>query len=702
MEPFVGNDYRKRVLAAVERRGGPDASDSFELYDLPLDEAERLADDAVSQRLDEVWAFWQKHRDHPKYRILVARLVAEHDARSAPLRHKTGRIAEARAARTGRELRDQERFELLDNAIARLNERYGGIPASKRAGLDDIGSMGGLAPDEIARRLRRHRIIDDTDVETPPPPPPVPSLTSRQRSQIAELLAEFDRLHDDHPTPTLFALLHLDTDDTADRGLITSRAAALNERARELPAGRFRAVIDELLVHVHSVLLAETALAEEYRRSMIEEVTEYLRPRVRAAVLVEDELGADDHGFLLEDAQRRGLGRRDARAVIAGLADDAGATVQPTSSGGHHTPDPLPVGTRERLWDSGLRAARAALRDGRPVRAQEAVDDARRAAGDDPAASRQVAAVADEIDRVLRRAAGDYRRALALAGDRRFVAALELFEALGREARDIDLVVPGNMSLADHLERARQIVGAADELAGASRADATPLLEMQGRIADHEELNSAAAGYAIDPPRNPRVLSAAGATTVQWDPSSTPSAVYRVVRIGADGSSRTLGRTSSTELTDGTPAEHTPPVYEVTAVVGGRHSAPARTDAGRPGVATSPTAAAPEPAPSDPPPISAVRVEGDTIRFEWPDGVTEAMVVIRTDAAPSDPADPRATASKVTNTRYQIDGGVPMSTNIPRPCHVAVASCRRTPAGALVVASAFGRSARAQAPARDC
>ena len=48
MEPFVGNDYRKRVLAAVEKRGGPNESDSFELYDLPIEEAERLDDAAVA------------------------------------------------------------------------------------------------------------------------------------------------------------------------------------------------------------------------------------------------------------------------------------------------------------------------------------------------------------------------------------------------------------------------------------------------------------------------------------------------------------------------------------------------------------------------------------------------------------------------------------------------------------------------------
>ena len=43
MEPFVGNDYRKRVLAAVEKRGGPGESDSFELYDIPYGGANGLA-----------------------------------------------------------------------------------------------------------------------------------------------------------------------------------------------------------------------------------------------------------------------------------------------------------------------------------------------------------------------------------------------------------------------------------------------------------------------------------------------------------------------------------------------------------------------------------------------------------------------------------------------------------------------------------
>lgn len=706
MEPFVGNDYRKRVLAAVEKRGGPSESDSFELYDLPIEEAERLDDAAVAARLDEVWAFWQKQRDHPKYRILVARLVAEHDERSAPLRHKTGRIAEARAVSTRRELRDQQRFELLDNAIARLNERYGGIPRSKRAGLDEIGAMGGLDPAEIDTRLRRHRIVDDAPPASAEPAPPRVSLSAQQRGQIADLLAEFDRLRDGDPTPTLLTLLHLDTDAVADRGLIESRAAALNERARELAAGRFRAVLDELLVHVHDVLLSDPVLAQEYRQSVVDAVTDHLRPRVRAAVLVEDELGAQDHEFLLDEARTRGLGTRDARTVIAGLAAEFGAAVRPPAGPPPSAEPPTPP---KRLWENDLRAARAALRDGLPVRARAAIADARAGAGDDAAALRQIAAVADEVERVIAQAVADSRRARDLADEMRHVAALELLEDVFRRARDIDRLPDSGGSLQARLEASRDIVAQAGEIARSASvsnpASLTAAAEMRRRITDHEGLNSAATVLTVEPPRNVRFVAESGAITVSWDPSATESVTYRVVRIGFDGSTRTLGRTAGTELSDGSRPDPVPPVYEVTAVLAGNQSAPARSDAAPAPAAPASATTAPQPPatphPDDPPPITAVRVDADTVRFEWPAGVTEAMVVIRADAAPEHPADPAAVASKITNTRYQIDDGFPIPANVPRPCHVAVASCRRNPQGRLDVASSFGPSARAHAPATD-
>jgi hypothetical protein len=70
------------------------------------------------------------------------------------------------------------------------------------------------------------------------------------------------------------------------------------------------------------------------------------------------------------------------------------------------------------------------------------------------------------------------------------------------------------------------------------------------------------------------------------------------------------------------------------------------------------------------------------------------MVVVRQDRPPDTPADPAATAWKITNTRYQLDGGLQLPSSVARPCHVAVASCRRE-GGTLVVAPAFDPTARA-------
>ena len=330
MQPFNSNDYRKRVLAAVDRRGGPSTSDSFELYDIPLDEAERITDDQAVGRVEAVWAFWQKQRDHPKYRSLVAELVAAHESRSKPLRYSTSRIAEARAVAAQRGQRDAGRYELLDNAIERLTERYGGIPESKRAGLFDIGAMGGLTQTEIETRLARHPVVGDTPQPTPQPAAPAP-ISDQRLAQITRLLGEFDRIRSGgEPTPTLLALLHLSLDDATDAEEIAARVEMVAERAREMPAGPMRAVLDELVVHCRDILLGDISRIIAYRKAVSESVADYLRPRVRAAVLVEDVLRHGDYEFLLEEAVDRGLGHAGARQLLHDLAGEFGAAVEST------------------------------------------------------------------------------------------------------------------------------------------------------------------------------------------------------------------------------------------------------------------------------------------------------------------------------------------------------------------------------------
>src|SRR5690606_2935147 len=106
-----------------------------------------------------------------------------------------------------------------------------------------------------------------------------------------------------------------------------------------------------------------------------------------------------------------------------------------------------------------------------------------------------------------------------------------------------------------------------------------------------------------------------------------------------------------------------------------------------------------EPVPDDPmpggiPAVAHLAEQGGLLVFDWPAGITEVMVVVRADRPPLTHDEPGARAWKVTNMRYQIDGGVTIPAELPRPCHVAVASCRRERDGRLLVAPGVAPTAR--------
>jgi hypothetical protein len=84
------------------------------------------------------------------------------------------------------------------------------------------------------------------------------------------------------------------------------------------------------------------------------------------------------------------------------------------------------------------------------------------------------------------------------------------------------------------------------------------------------------------------------------------------------------------------------------------------------------------------PPVTGLRAVDGLLRWDWPAGCTEVMVVWRTDAPPEAVGDPAAGSRKVTNTRYRLDGGFALPSE--RPLHVAAFTCTRM-SGALAVAS---------------
>lgn len=314
LPPFDGNGYRKRVLAAIDARGGPEQSDPFELYDLPLDGS--LSDADVAARMDVVWAFWQKQRDHPKYRGVVTAMLAIHRDIADDMRSADGRRFLAERTREERAGRDTARYADLDAALARLVARLGGIPEDKVPGLQGLAPT--LSDAEFGARVRRHRLLPGA-ARRPVPSPAGAVAYAQVRAELAEL----GQLDGTPALASLYVLLGLPPlAAIPDVQLHRDQLAARN---RERRPDRRRALVDNLLAAVTALLLDVSPAG--YLDDLGRVVGERLQPRVRAAVLVEDELTALDYGHLLREALAAGLDRGRAVALLAALARAAGVAV---------------------------------------------------------------------------------------------------------------------------------------------------------------------------------------------------------------------------------------------------------------------------------------------------------------------------------------------------------------------------------------
>ena len=180
--------------------------------------------------------------------------------------------------------------------------------------------------------------------------------------------------------------------------------------------------------------------------------------------------------------------------------------------------------------------------------------------------------------------------------------------------------------------------------------------------------------------------------TVSWTPGGAEEVEYKISRRLPDGRWQVVGRTASTCIVDGAVGPDVEiPVYGVVARRGSTVSELVESSVALPAVDDA--------EPVGIPPVRHLTVTAaGPLLFEWPSGVTEAMVVVRRDRAPESADDPAATAWKITNMRYQLDGGLLLPPSVPRPCHVAVASCERA-GTALVVAPTFDPTAHAIVPA---
>ncbi|GIJ56334.1 hypothetical protein [Virgisporangium aurantiacum] len=640
---FDANDYRKRVLAAVEARGGMPASDPFEWYDVPLDKADLISDDEVVTQVEAVWAFWQKNRNHPKYRGLVTALLEAHGEIAPAMCERLTRLQLAGKTRTSRAERDEERFVDLDAAIERLVERFGGIPRSKRAGVLAFAAQAGVDQASAEARMARHPVIDDEP--TAGQPAPMSEVVFRQ---VKANLEELGRILGRPAFVSLYDLLGLDP--TAPRPVLANAREVYAARNRELRPDRRRALVDDLLASVTALLLDSDP--EAYLDMLLQDVTARLRPRVSAAVLVEDELTADDYEHMVSEAEALGLDHGRAVKAVSTLARELGVAVpqpatQParTPSSGvprpgsvqppvgqtirppstytpaPSTPPPPPPPSRPdrfarpgrtpaggaaptaspRAWHDKLSEARAALRAGRVTEAQAKVEEARQLAG---GTMPPIRAIADEAANVLTEATQRWAAAVAALAARRYTEATGILERI--QAIAVDVAGPNGRSVADALaeahrgtetasaalEHAATLPGQARELALLSALNAAP---------DHPGLIAALHEIGVQPPGDVRTRMVSGGLVISWAPSTSPGQVeYRIQRVGPDGKLLPVGTTHRPELEVAAPRPGEPtPVYVVVARRAGVVSAEVRSDA--PGRASqSPVTPAASPATSTP------------------------------------------------------------------------------------------------------
>ncbi len=616
--PFDGNDYRKRVLAALDASGGPQVRDPFAYYDLPLEpEVDAGADAAVGAQIDAVWAFWQKQREHPKYGGLVTALLTAHAVFGPLMRQAATRRPLAEDARRFRAERNQARFADLDAAIDRLVQRFGGIPRGKLDGLRRFAAGAGLDAGATESRLAGHPLVDDVA-----PAPPREVLPAAVYRQVRGDLDELGQLLGAPPPASLYDLIGLPPGASTPEVRAEREVAAA--RNRELRPDRRRALVDDLLTAVTALLIEGDP--DAYLDAVAEDVTATLRPRVVAAVLVEDELTPDDYGQLLAEAEAGGLDRERALRVLAELAREAGvraptppprtapsgSPVTPPTGGGPALGDrppwerpsprpraepPVPAGAG--AWSRPLAEVRAALKAGRVLEAQRLVAEARQLAG---GTLPPIRALDDEVQQALAEGQQHWRTVEQALAARRFHEAALALERLVQVA--VDLPSPRGTPVAGALAQTRAgldeagaRLAAAEALGGAARESA--LLEAVRLAPDHEGLLAALQSSGVAPASDVRAERVGGGVRVSWRASSSPGTIDYKVRRG-DG--RPVGTTQRTELEDGLPPGGGPlPTYVVVARRAGVVSAEASSASSSP--APAPPAPAP-PAPAAPAPAA--------------------------------------------------------------------------------------------------
>lgn len=621
---FDVGEYRRTVLSKLKDDSSladPDSGDV--LWVCAVDSGATPAQAAA--RLDEVVAAWQKDRNHPKYKGVVAELVKNRDAYARVLADPSARTAAAARRESERAARFATALQELENLSKELVKKRGGIPADRIPALRAIAEQEGMDAETFTHWLSSKTVLEQERGTGAVPWEPM------VRKQVRASLAELARLQADAAarTTTLLTFLGVGPGATADQ----VRAAHVRLSEANLRRSRDRAmtVTSDLLAHVSKRMFTDAGV-ESYVASLHADALEEIRGPLRRAAIVSGSVDASDFQALVMTVVglQWGIGQHAARDIVTEAANALGVPVEVStdtsvvvcgSCGRPQSPgrkrncqycnQPLftscpqcqaKVESATQVCPQcGCNLVLQAAAQKATVRARELLDGAHPSealqVGRDAIGGADVADAPPELRAILTEA----ERSISQAGDRwrelrRAVGAVQPWHAqlplawLERNAADVPDPETGKSvaETRDHVAALKQQIEqqVADALAGPADALEAALMTLNARFPESPPVQAELRKLPLPAPRDVQAVLDGSSVELSWVAPPVRGTSYRVERHVVHPedhrSAHVVGTTSSTSLEDAGIPIGVAARYTVTALSDGRTSPAATSPA--PGV----------------------------------------------------------------------------------------------------------------------
>lgn len=687
---FDGSAYRREVLATLREQSAADVQDLFWLVGLP-----REVDDqgAITAQLKQVRGFLNKEKSRPRQATVAAGLLEQWPRIEATLLDSGSR----RALRT-------------QLGEAKAGPKRPAKPTARRTGPVD--------------------------------------REARKRRQVRESLDELGRLRDDPDVGTdLFAFLGLPLGSS--QAVVAQRVERVAEVNRRRRPDRERAVIDDLLIHARDLLVQgdpaayQRALVGDRRDAVVEALLNGDIPRAertRQAAHAENITDAEIIAGLTPHAAEHNGALPVSALGLGTWCASCGHIVTTTGACSNcHADLAQPCPNCRRIVAVDLPSCPSCHHDLDALRAPLQALRAERRAEEAALSELETAPDAELEQRLITMVAAHPSWKQAKSRLSRLPPAPP--SHLRITARGDEAELTWSASVSDRVDQyiVARIVDGREQVLGhtamVSWHDSPPAGEVIYSI------RALRAGAVSEPARAPlgaglRAITAIPGPPIRlaWSALTQPPRITRVERrpegdvtrhlaAGVDGYVDRhvgVGRTYEYLVTNdadpadswalkitaghgeaakATPARQLPP-----SATSSRQSSPPQP---APATRQAPPApaASPKPDPAEPPTLSlpsitdlAARRDDDgrvRLRFRWPVGITEVQIRWHPSQPPAGPEDGHG--GKVTNTRYDIDGGALLD-DVPTGVPIAVFTGRRDGAGTLRWGTTVPEHARTLAP----